>query len=166
MLDHSLFNKISSFVFDVDGVLTDGSVVVKENGDLLRIMNVRDGQAIKVALDRGYRIGIITKGSSRGVRKRLEMLGIIDIYDHLSVKTDAMDNFVSKYQLKKSELLYMGDDLPDLALKEKVSLFCCPNDATVDVLEQADFISPLRGGKGCVRNIIERVLKIQDSWYI
>jgi 3-deoxy-D-manno-octulosonate 8-phosphate phosphatase (KDO 8-P phosphatase) len=166
MLDHSLFKRITTLVFDVDGVLTDGSVIVKEDGDLLRIMNVKDGQAIKIALNRGFRIAIITKGSSLGVRKRLEMLGVTDIYDQLLEKTSAMDDLIKKYQLNKSEILYMGDDLPDLVLKNRVSLFCCPNDATFDVIEQADFISPIIGGRGCVRNVIERVLKIQDSWYL
>jgi 3-deoxy-D-manno-octulosonate 8-phosphate phosphatase (KDO 8-P phosphatase) len=164
MLHHSIFNNITTFIFDVDGVLTDGAILITEDGSLLRTMNVKDGLALKIALDSGYNICIITKGTSLGVRKRLELLGIRDIYDNLKEKQAAFQEYTLKYGLDKSELLYMGDDLPDLAIKDKVALFCCPNDAAPDVIKASDFISPIKGGRGCVRNIIERVMRIQDKW--
>ena len=166
MLNHQTFNNITTFIFDVDGVLTDGSIIITEDGSFLRKMNVKDGLALKIAIDLGYNVCIITKGSSLGVRKRLEILGIKDIYDNLMDKGEAMDNYLLKTNLKKSEILYMGDDLPDLAIFEDVALFCCPQDASFDVIDKAHFISPFKGGEGCVRNIIERVLKIQNKWKI
>ena len=164
MLDHALFRNITTFIFDVDGVLTDGTVLITEDGDLLRTMNVKDGLALKMAIDKGYHIAILTKGSSKGVRKRLELLGIVSIYDGLNNKEAAFHEFVSQNHLKKSELLYMGDDLTDLQIHKNVSIFSCPNDAAMDVLQKSDYISPFNGGHGCVREIIERVLKIQGKW--
>ncbi len=151
-------------ILDVDGVLTDNTVLVTENGELLRKMTVRDGQAIKIAMAKGLHFAIITKGASKGVRDRLSALGIEDIYDRLSEKSDAFEDMVRKYKWHKDELLYMGDDIPDLVLKDKVSIFACPNDAIPEVLEVADYISPFKGGNGCVREVIERTLKIQKKW--
>jgi len=163
----SLYDKleqINTFVFDVDGVLTDGTVLVTEEGYLLRKMNTRDGQGIKTALDLGFRVAIITKGTSDGVRKRFETLGVMHIYDKVQDKNVALSDLVLKLSISPHNILYMGDDLPDLAVIMNVGVFTCPKDAAVDVLEKAHYISPNYGGQGCVRDIIEKVLRLQGKW--
>ncbi|NNF33095.1 MAG: 3-deoxy-D-manno-octulosonate 8-phosphate phosphatase [Saprospiraceae bacterium] len=163
-MDHSKFNQIKAFFLDVDGVLTDGSVIVTESGELLRTMSVKDGQALKYALDKGYFIAIITKGKSKGVRVRLAGLGIKHINDNLTTKADTIRDLIHIHRLKKEEVLYMGDDIPDLKAKGLVGIFACPSDAEPEVLKNADYISPKGGGKGCVREVLRRVLKIQSNW--
>jgi 3-deoxy-D-manno-octulosonate 8-phosphate phosphatase (KDO 8-P phosphatase) len=163
-MEHSKFNNIKAFFLDVDGVLTDGSVIVTEAGELLRTMNVKDGQAIKYALDQNFIIAIITKGRSKGVKYRLQGLGIKYIYDNLASKRESIDSLIKELQLKKEEILYMGDDIPDLKARDLVGIFACPSDAEPEVLKSADYISPIQGGKGCVRELIRRVLKIQSKW--
>ena len=164
MLDHSLFNQIRCFVFDVAGVFTDTNVLITESGELLRTMTVRDGQAVKYALEAGYRIAIFTKGSSQGVKLRFQGLGITDYFDQLAEKTSTFDQYMSANGVSLSDVLYMGDDLPDLPLLRKVALPAAPFDATPEVLSVASYISPLGGGKGCVRDVIEKVMRTQGKW--
>jgi 3-deoxy-D-manno-octulosonate 8-phosphate phosphatase (KDO 8-P phosphatase) len=164
VLDHAVFQKISCFVFDVDGVFTDTNVLITESGELLRTMTVRDGQAVKYALAAGYRVAIFTKGSSRGVKLRLQGLGITDYYDQLQEKTATFDQYMADQGIPMTEVLYMGDDLPDLPLLRKVALPCAPYDATPEVLSAAAYISPLGGGRGCVRDVIEKVMRSQGRW--
>lgn len=166
MIDHQLFRGITTIVLDVDGVLTDGNILVTETGEMLRSMNTRDGQGIKYALQAGITIAVITKGISSGVRIRLEGLGIPHIFDRVVEKRSVLIKYMTDFGLKKEDVLYMGDDLPDLELSDLVAIFAAPSDATVDVLANADYISPFEGGKGCVREIIERVMRIQDKWLI
>lgn len=163
-MDFSKFRKITTFIFDVDGVFTDNTVIVMENGDLIRTMNTRDGQAVKVALGQGYNIAVITKGLSTGVRKRFELLGVPHIYDRLSEKTAAFEELKSNLKLSKDEILYMGDDLPDIPIYERVGIAVCPADAAEDNLAKAEYITSKKGGEGCVREIIEKVLRIQNKW--
>ena len=163
-MDYSVLNKITAFIFDVDGVLTDSQILITESGDLLRSMSTRDGQAIKFALDAGYHVAIITKGGSQGVKRRLIGLGITDIYDKLETKQAAFEDLVAKYNLKPEEILYMGDDLPDIPLLKQVGLSCCPYDASRDVLAIASYISPDKGGHGAVRDVIERIMRSQQKW--
>jgi 3-deoxy-D-manno-octulosonate 8-phosphate phosphatase (KDO 8-P phosphatase) len=165
-MDYSKFSTITTFIFDVDGVFTNSEVLVMENGDMLRVMNTRDGQAVRYALEAGYHVCVITKGASEGVRKRFEYLGVTDIYDKLKDKQDAFLHLVDKYKLKKEEMLYMGDDIPDLVLFPLVGLACCPKDAVVDVINRAEYISPYQGGGGCVRDVIEKVMRLQEKWVI
>lgn len=164
MMDHSLFTHITTFIFDVDGVFTNSDVIVMENGDFVRVMNTRDGQAVKLALHAGYHLAIITKGFSQGVRKRFELLGVPYIYDRLDEKTLAFYEFAEKLSLKKEEILFMGDDIPDLVLYDKVGISACPADAATDNLERAMYISSKEGGKGCVREVIEKVMRLQGKW--
>jgi 3-deoxy-D-manno-octulosonate 8-phosphate phosphatase (KDO 8-P phosphatase) len=164
MLNHADFNKITTFIFDVDGVFTNSQVLVLENGDLLRSMSTRDGHAVKMALAAGYNIGIITKGLSEGVRIRFQNLGVTDIYDKLDKKRQAFDHYVAHRNLKKEEMLYMGDDVPDLELFPLVGISACPADGCFDNLAQADYICQHNGGMGCVREIIEKVMRIQEKW--
>lgn len=163
-MDFSLFNKISCFVFDIDGVFTDTNILITESGELLRTMNVRDGQAVKFALKAGYRIAIFTKGSSKGVKARLQGLGIVDIFDRLEDKEITFDQYVQKNNLDLDHVLYMGDDIPDLVLLRKVGLPSCPKDAEPEIIKESVFVSAKGGGKGCVRDVISRVMRTQGSW--
>ncbi len=162
-----LFDKIKAvkaFVFDVDGVLTNNDLLVTESGDLLRTMNIRDGQAIKWAIQAGYHVGIITGGKSEGVKKRLTNLGIVEYYSGAQEKWEPFQSFLKRTDTLVSEICYMGDDLPDLPVLRKVVLSCCPADAAKEALEICDYVSTVPGGRGCVRDIIEKVMKLQDKW--
>lgn len=159
-----VFKSIKTFLFDVDGVLTNSEVLVMEDGKLLRKMNIRDGYAIKLAIQQGYRVCIITGGKSEGVKKRLQGLGVKDIYLGCSDKLEAFEEYVYNYELNAEEVLYMGDDLPDYPVMRRVGLACCPSNAAPEVLEIAQYISPLKGGEGCARDVIEKVLRLHEKW--
>ncbi len=161
----NLLIKIKAFVFDVDGVLTDGTVIVNTEGQLLRNMNIKDGFALKTAIGKGYPICIISGGTNPGVKKRLEGLGLNDIYLGANHKMDLLKDFMSKYNLNPESLCYMGDDLPDYQVMSKVGLPCCPQDAVPEIKSIAKYISHRSGGGGCVRDIIEQVLKSQNNWF-
>lgn len=163
-VEFTSFRKITTFIFDVDGVFTNSEVLVMENGDLIRTMNTRDGQAVKFALEAGYHIAIITKGFSAGVRKRFELLGVAYIYDKLQEKSTAFETFSNELKLKKEEILFMGDDIPDLVLYDKVGISACPKDAAFENLARAHYVSSKNGGQGCVRDVIEKVMKVQGKW--
>jgi 3-deoxy-D-manno-octulosonate 8-phosphate phosphatase (KDO 8-P phosphatase) len=155
---------VRAFVFDVDGVLTNNEVLVAENGDLLRTMHIRDGQAIKWAVQKGYAVCIITGGRSEGVVKRLQTLGVQQIYSGQSDKLPVFQQFIREFRLSNLEVCYMGDDLPDLPPMRKAGLPACPNDAMPEVLEAAHYVSPFNGGGGCVRDIIEKVMKLRGDF--
>lgn len=162
-----LFDRIKAvraFVLDVDGVLTNNDVLVTEAGEFLRTMNVRDGQAIKWATERGYPICIITGGRSEGVITRLKTLGVQQIYSGRHDKLPVFEQFIREFQLSPIEVCYMGDDLPDLPVMRKVGLPACPADAVPEVMHVARYVSPLNGGTGCVRDIIEKVMKLRGHW--
>lgn len=156
--------QITTFIFDVDGVLTNGNVRVTENGELLREMNVKDGYALKTALNAGYRICIITGGTNEGVRARFNTLGITDIYLGTHHKTDQFKEYTNLYDIKPENVLYMGDDIPDYQVMKKVGLPCCPKDAVSEIQDISLYISQKKGGNGCVRDVIEQVLKVQEKW--
>jgi 3-deoxy-D-manno-octulosonate 8-phosphate phosphatase (KDO 8-P phosphatase) len=156
---------VKAFVFDVDGVLTDNGIQITEAGEYLRTMNVRDGQAIKWAVAAGYQIGIITGGASEGVKKRLtQHLGIQEYYSGISDKSIAYQSFMQRTGIKPTEICYMGDDLPDLPPLRKSALAACPADAVPEVLAISDYVSPYPGGAGCVRDLLEKVMKLQGKW--
>ncbi len=161
---YAKFRNIRSFIFDVDGVLTDGTILVSEEGDLLRNMNIRDGYAIKKAINQGYNVAVITGGKSQGVVHRLNGLGVKHIYTGVSNKLITYRNYIEEYDINPLEILYMGDDLPDFEVMTKVAVAACPSDAAHEIREIAHFISPVNGGKGCARDVIEKVLRIQDNW--
>ena len=154
---------IRCFVFDVDGVLTDNRVVVMPN-ELHRIMNIRDGFALKVAVDSGYHVIIISGGKSESVRTRLANLGIKDIYLGVKDKTVQLDEVKKMYGLKTDEILYMGDDIPDYYVMQQVGVPTCPNDAVHEIRELSTYVSPFNGGEGCVRDVIEQTLKLHGKW--
>ena len=159
-----LLPKIKTFIFDVDGVLTDGKILINSDGELLRSFDTKDGYAMKCALVKGFKIAIITGGRNEAVRERFKELGVIDIYLGAHHKLDAYQDLMDNYDLNPEEILYIGDDIPDIPVMEKVGLGCCPADATSDVKAIADYVSHKKGGEGCVRELIEQVLRLQGKW--
>ena len=159
-----LMNSITTFVLDVDGVLTDGTIHVSPTGEMLRNMNIRDGYAMKAALENGYTVCIISGGSNEGVRVRLRNLGITDIYLGVPDKVETFKEFTDIYNINPENVLYMGDDIPDVGVMQMCGLPCCPADAVPEVIQLAKYISPITGGKGCVRDVIEKTLKLNGDW--
>ncbi|WP_299155639.1 HAD family hydrolase [uncultured Christiangramia sp.] len=157
-------NQITTFVFDVDGVLTDGSLQISTKGELLRTMNTKDGYAMKMALKAGFTVCIISGGKNDGVRERLRGLGITDIYLGVDDKVEQMDEFFDIYDIKPEQVLYMGDDIPDYYPMKLVGLPCCPQDAVPELKEISLYVSHKNGGEGCVRDVIEQVMKVQGKW--
>lgn len=162
VLEH--FQDINTFVFDVDGVLTDGSVLLLENGLQARKMNVKDGLALQMALKNGYNVIIISGGSSEPIIHRLQYLGLTEINLGLKDKLYFLEAYAEQHNLNWRQILYMGDDLPDIPVLEKVGLPCCPADAVIEVRKISKYISSINGGYGCVRDVIEKVLKLNDHW--
>ncbi len=158
-------HQVKAFVFDVDGVLTDGTVHVTESGEQLRQFSIKDGYALQLAIKRGYLIRIISGGRSNGVALRLRGLGIQDIHLGAESKIDIYNEFIKTNDLGAEQVMYMGDDIPDLLVMKLAGLPVCPSDAVEEIKAVSKYISPLAGGKGCVRDIIEKVLKIQNKWY-
>jgi 3-deoxy-D-manno-octulosonate 8-phosphate phosphatase (KDO 8-P phosphatase) len=158
------FRAVRAFALDVDGVLTDNRVHLTESGEQLRVMNIRDGMGIRFAIESGFPFCVITGGRSLGVTKRLSLLGIEHIYSGISNKLPVFEQFLQICQLKPADVCYMGDDVLDLEVMRKVGLAACPADAVPEVRAIADYISPLTGGAGCVRDLIEKVLKTQEKW--
>lgn len=156
---------ITTVLLDVDGVLTDGSLILMPTGEMVRSMHTKDGYAMQLAIKKGIRIAVITGGRDEMVRERLKYLGLTDIYLGASDKMDAFEDLIYSYDLKPGEILYMGDDVPDMEIMQKVGLPCCPNDAVPDVRAISEYISPMDGGKGCVRDILEQLMKVQGKWY-
>ncbi len=157
-------HEINTIILDVDGVLTDSSVYIHEDGILMRKMSVRDGFAIKYAIDNSYRIIIITGGRSQGVIKRLEGLGITEIYSGIQNKLESMNELVEIHDLDLSRTAYMGDDFPDYEPLRLVCLSTCPSDAVPEIRAICQYISPFKGGEGCVRDLIEKIMKVQGKW--
>ena len=155
---------ITTFIFDVDGVLTDGTITVTTDGEMLRTMNIKDGFALKTAIDAGFNLCIISGGSNEGVRKRLSGLGIKDIFLGAHNKIEQLDSYLEQHNISKSQVLYMGDDIPDYPVMKLVGLPCCPQDAVPEIKAISKYISHKNGGKGAVRDVIEQVLKVQDKW--
>jgi 3-deoxy-D-manno-octulosonate 8-phosphate phosphatase (KDO 8-P phosphatase) len=159
-----LLHKITTFIFDVDGVLTNGMLTIMPSGELVRHMNVKDGYAMKTALNKGFRVCIISGGTNEAVKSRLAALGIKDIYLGAHNKIEQYNEIVKKYNLTPEEIVYMGDDIPDVPVMQKVGMPSCPNDAVREVQQTAKYISDKKGGEGCVRDILEQVLKVQEKW--
>ena len=155
---------VKAFVFDVDGVFTNGTVLLHPGGEFIRMMNIKDGFAVQHAVKMGYPIAIITGGYSRMIRKRFTYLGVKDIYMKSANKMAAFDTFLAAYDLKPEHILYMGDDLPDYEVMQKSGFPSCPYDAAEEIKQLAVYISPRKGGEGCVRDVIEQVLRLHGNW--
>lgn len=157
---------ITTFIFDVDGVLTNGTVILMPDGELVRHMSVRDGFAIKSAVEAGYRMAIISGGTNEAVLQRLQLLGVKDVYLKVQDKVEKFHEYCDLYQVKPEEILYMGDDLPDIGVMKLVGASSAPQDADAEVLKIADYVSSKIGGNGCVRDVIEQVMRVQGKWII
>lgn len=158
------FKSIRTFVFDVDGVMTDGSVQVFDTGEQLRTMNTKDGYCLQLAIKKGYRILVISGGASEGVRLRLQKLGIQDVFLKVENKQEKLLEYAREHGLEEKDMLYMGDDIPDYQVMKQVGLACAPADAAPEIRHIAAYISSFSGGHGCVRDVIEKVLKLNGHW--
>lgn len=158
------FLDIKLFALDLDGVLTNGKMLISSNGEWLRQMDIKDGFAIELAVRSGYIIAVISGSSSIPVKDRLNKLGVHLFFENIQSKSMVLDTIMSDLSLKKENVLFMGDDIPDLDVFDHVGLFSCPSDAVIDVREKAHFISTHNGGHGCVRQVIEKTLRVQGKW--
>lgn len=156
--------EIKAFAFDVDGVMSSPLVYLHPNGELMRSMSTKDGYAVQYAVKQGYPIAIITGGNTESVAERFRGLGITDIYTSSFDKPVDFEDFLYKYGLKHKEVLYMGDDLPDYDVMKSAGVACCPADAVEEIKTVAHYVSPFPGGEGCVRDVIEQVLRLQGRW--
>ncbi|MEZ7515446.1 KdsC family phosphatase [Flavobacterium frigidarium] len=159
-----LMNDITTFVFDVDGVLTDSSVMVTTEGEILRTMNIRDGYAMKAAVENGYNVCVISGGNNEGVRVRLRNLGITDIHLGTPDKVETFKEYIELYNIKPEQVLYMGDDIPDYHVMKLVGLPTCPQDACPEIKTISKYISHKNGGKAAARDVIEQVMKVHGKW--
>nr|MBS0037464.1 HAD-IIIA family hydrolase [Saprospiraceae bacterium] len=160
----SLFREINTVVLDCDGVLTNSQLLVTEEGELLRSMSVRDGYAIKKAIAAGIRICVITGGSSRGVELRLKALGVPHYFGGVQKKFGVFKEWVDFHELDVEKILYIGDDMPDFEIMKMVGFPACPSDAAREITDICKYVSPYKGGEGCVRDVLEKILKIQGKW--
>lgn len=160
-----LFKSITTFIFDIDGVLTDGTVIVLENGLQARRMSIKDGYALQLAVKKGYRLMVVSGATSLPVADRLNKLGITSIYMSVTNKKSFVEKYITDHKLITEEVLFMGDDIPDLSAMSFVGLPACPADAVEEIKAVSKYISPFNGGNGCVRDVIEHVLKLNGHWH-
>lgn len=156
-------NKITTFIFDVDGVLTTGEVQLL-NGDVIRTLNSKDGYILQLAAKLNYKVFIITGGKSLDVKERLLELGVTEVHLSSSNKVKVYEEIKAEHGFSDEEVLYMGDDIPDLQLLKLVGVSACPQDASSDIKMMVDYQSPRDGGKGCVRDVIEQVIRLNGQW--
>ena len=163
MINYDL-TKIRAIIFDLDGVLSSETIELAVDGTPLRTVNIKDGYAIQLAMKMGLRIAILSGCKIEAVRKRYEGLGMQDIYLGAAVKIQIYDEFLKKYGLKDDEVMFMGDDIPDLEVMRRVGCPVCPADACTEVRELSLYVSQRKGGMGCGRDVIEQTLRAQDKW--
>ena len=163
MINYDL-KKIKAIIFDIDGVLSSETITLSSEGEPLRTVNIKDGYAIQLAMKLGLRIAIMTGAKVTSIRKRYEGLGVEDIYIGCSVKIETYEAFLQKYGLTDKEIMYMGDDSPDLEIMRRVGCPVCPKDACSEIKEVSIYVSDYLGGHGCGRDIIEQVLRAQGKW--
>jgi 3-deoxy-D-manno-octulosonate 8-phosphate phosphatase (KDO 8-P phosphatase) len=159
-----LLKNINTFVFDYDGVLTDGSIITLDDGEAYRTTNVKDGYALQLARKKGYRIAVISGAKADCMVHRLKALQITDVFLGIEKKLDTFKTYLQKSGIDSSQVLFMGDDIPDYELMLASGLSSCPSDAAEEIKKVARYISHFAGGKGCVRDVIEQVLKVQGKW--
>jgi 3-deoxy-D-manno-octulosonate 8-phosphate phosphatase (KDO 8-P phosphatase) len=158
------FKHITTFIFDVDGVMTDGTIQSTNEGHALRTFHTRDGYAIRRAIEEGLKVVVITGGKGNSIESRMKYLGVTQFYTGVGDKMPVYQRFIETHNLKPAEIIYMGDDVNDLTVMRKVGLACCPADACPEIQEVSHYISPINGGKGCVRDVIEKVMKLRGNW--
>lgn len=161
---NELLAKVTTFIFDYDGVMTDGTVYMDSNGDPLRTSNVKDGYAIQLASKLGYHVAVISGAVVTNITKRLNMLGVKDVFTGVPDKVLKLEEYMKQYQLDPSQIVFMGDDIPDIKVMRQVGVPVCPADAAEEVRQISVFVSHCPGGRGCVRDVIERTLKVQGKW--
>lgn len=159
-----IFSRITTFIFDVDGVLTDGTLFIYNNGEQVRRMNIKDGYALQLAVKKGYRIAIFSGSTSEAVVKRLQKLGVMDIFMNVKDKKQDVQEYLEKNGVSWGEVLFMGDDIPDYWVMQEVAMPCSPSDAVPEIKQISKYISSIEGGRGCVRDVIEKVLKLRNDW--
>jgi 3-deoxy-D-manno-octulosonate 8-phosphate phosphatase (KDO 8-P phosphatase) len=155
---------VKAFVFDIDGVLSTQTIALNVFGVPNRSVNLRDGYAIQLAVRKGYHICVISGSRSKEYQKRLKLLGVKDIFLNSKSKIDHFQTFLKKYNLNKNEVLFMGDDIPDYEVMKEAGIPVCPSDADSEIRDVASYISDKRGGEGCVRDVIEQVLRLHNKW--
>lgn len=155
---------ITCFVFDVDGVLTNGEVIVMPNGVLVRKMNIKDGYALQLAIKKGYQVWVISGGNSNEVEDRLHNLGVKEVHMRIKDKRALIQELSVLHNVPLNEMLFMGDDMPDHEAMSIVGVAACPKDAAVDIKSISSYIALASGGEGCAREVIEKVLKLNDHW--
>lgn len=159
-----LLKHVSTFVFDYDGVLTDGTVILMSNGDALRTANVKDGYAMQLAIKKGYRVAIISGGYSESMVRRFEVLNIKDVFLGVDNKIEVFKDYINRNNLNTAEVLFMGDDIPDFEIMQHAGVATCPADAAEEIKAVSRYISHQKGGHGSARDVIEQVMKIQGKW--
>lgn len=163
MINYNL-KKISTIVFDVDGVLSTSTIPMSAEGNPLRSVNIKDGYAIQLAIKMGLRLVIISGGTDKAVEHRYSKLGMTDIFMSCGVKIKVYEDYCRQHGISNDEVIYVGDDIPDYEIMKLVGCPCCPNDACSDIREISTYISPYNGGMGCARDIIEQVLRAKGLW--
>ena len=163
MISYDL-TKIKAIIFDIDGVLSSETITLSADGVPLRTVNIKDGYAIQLAVKLGLRIVVLTGANVPSVRVRYEGLGVDDIYLGCAVKIETYDEFLKKYDLTDEEVMYMGDDIPDLEIMRRVGCPVCPKDACPEIKEASLYVSDKIGGHGCGRDVIEQTLRAQGKW--
>ena len=158
------FKPITTLIFDIDGVLTDGSLLVFETGEQVRQMSIKDGYALQLAVKKKYNLVVISGGNGVGAAIRLQKLGVSNVLLNVTDKVLVLEDYLHKNQLSWEQTLYMGDDIPDYQSMKKAGMPCAPADAAPEILQIARYISPLGGGKGCVRDVIEKLLRLHGNW--
>lgn len=155
---------ITTFLFDYDGVLTNGVVLITNSGDQLRTGHVKDGYALQLAIKNGYRVAVISGGYSESMRHRCNALNLTDVFLGVENKLEVFNEYLRKHNLTAGEVLYMGDDIPDYQVMKMVGMPVCPADAAEEIKSISKYISHFPGGEGCVRDVIEQVMKVQGKW--
>ena len=156
--------RVEAFVFDVDGVMTDGGIIPTPDGDFIRRYNAKDGYAIAAAIREGFKVCVISGGRGRMLENRMTMLGVTRMYLNCMDKVAAIEEFIADYDLHAEDVIYMGDDIPDLECMRKVGIPVCPADAAMEVVEASRYVSEFNGGYGAVRDIVEQVMRSQNKW--
>ena len=157
-------SEVEAFIFDVDGVFTEGGITLTPEGDFIRTYYAKDGYAVTYAVSEGYPVFIISGGRGDTLRRRFEMLKVTHVYTNVADKEAILDEISKEYGIDLNRTVYMGDDIPDLSVMRRVGIPVCPSDACSEVIDASIYVSQYAGGRGCVRDIIEQVLKSQDKW--
>ena len=158
------FKAIKTFIFDMDGVLTDGSLLILNDGEWLRKMDIKDGYSMHVAANHGYRMAVISGSTSQASKARLLHLGVKDVFMKVADKRKLLESYIEEHHLNADEVLFIGDDIPDYDCMDVVGLSCCPADAVNELKQIVKYVSPFNGGHGCVRDVVEKVLKLNGNW--